>query len=149
MKIALLAAATALTLAGCSAADLDDAVERARSTETVTATQTAEAAPVTETETVTATPLPDDRVVPNTAPAGRVVDPTNGDVLTDQEVRFLGATCELLDDGFTIGELMVANLELDLPFADGRMGELMALAVIIECPRHSAQMDEFLTEMGY
>ena len=147
MKIALLAAAAALTLAGCSAADLDDAVERARSTETVTATQTAEAAPVTET--ITATPLPDDRVVPSTASAGRVVDPTNGDVLTDQEVRFLGATCELLDDGFTIGELMVANLELDLPFADGRMGELMALAVIIECPRHSAQMDEFLTEMGY
>ena len=147
MKIALLVAAAALTLAGCSAADLSDAAERARSTETVTATQTAEAASVTET--VTATPLPDDRVVPNTAPAGRVVDPTNGDVLTDQEVRFLGATCELLDDGFTIGELMVANLELDLPFADGRMGELMALAVIIECPRHSAQMDEFLTGMGY
>lgn len=43
MKIALLAAAAALTLAGCSAADLDDAAERARSTETVTATQTAEA----------------------------------------------------------------------------------------------------------
>lgn len=147
MKIALLAAAAALTLAGCSAADLSDAAERARSTETVTATQTAEAAPVTET--VTATPLPDDRVVPNTAPAGRVVDPTNGDVLTDQEVRFLGATCELLDDGFTIGELMVANLELDLPFADGRMGELMALSVIIECPRHSAQMETFLTGMGY
>lgn len=147
MKIALLAAAAALTLAGCSAADLDDAVERARSTETVTATQTAEAAPVTET--ITATPLPDDRVVPSTASAGRVVDPTNGDVLTDQEVRFLDATCELLDDGHTFGELMMANVQLDLPFADGRMGELMALAVIIECPRHSAQMEAFLAEMGY
>lgn len=107
-----------------------------------------------DTTTSSSDYLPDDRVIdsPVASPdynGGLLVDPTNGETLTTEETGFALATCELLDEGYEIGDLLLANMAIDLPFPPGRTGELMAIAVFVECPQHTRQMESFLSGQGY
>lgn len=136
--IKIVAALAALTLAASGCSDLDDAVERARTTETVTATQTTEAAPVTVTATTQV--LPDDRVVESAT-----VDTGAG----AEEAGFRAATCELLDEGYSLEMLMATNAQLDFGWTPERSGELMAEAIMQECPQHLEEMIDVLSDLGY
>lgn len=148
-----------LAMSGCSASDLP-AAERAQTTETVTVSA---APPAPQAQ---AAPLPDDRVVETPrstissatrAPLTRapepestqVVDPTNGDVLTDQEVRFLEATCELLDQGYSVAMIMEGLDYVEVQWDAFRTGELVALSVMVECPEYYGKMADFLESEGY
>lgn len=155
-KIAATLAALALLGAGCSAADLEAAAERAQTTETVTVSA---APPAPQVESA---PLQDDRVVeaprsttsaaPSRAPepeSTQVVDPTNGDVLDGQEVAFLEATCELLDEGYSVAMIMEGLDYVEVQWDAFRTGELVALSVMVECPQHYGKMADFLEDEGY
>lgn len=159
-KIAATLAALALLGAGCSAADLEAAAERAQTTETVTVSA---APPAPQVESA---PLQDDRVVeaprsttsrttsaaPSRAPepeSTQVVDPTNGDVLDEQEVAFLEATCELLDTGYSVAMIMEGLDYVEVQWDAFRTGELIALSVMVECPEHYSKMTNFLESEGY
>lgn len=131
--ILALGATTLLALAGCSAEQL----AAAGSTVTVTAAA----------ETTTVENLPDDRVIEQRggvpAAGTRIVDPLTGEQVTAPEEAFMQATCELLDDGYRVEALVRANVQLGLPFTAERIGELMALAIWVECPQHKDQLDAF------
>ena len=145
LKVAATLAALALPLTACASGPTPGA----SSTVTTTVSRVADS-----TTTTTSDYLPDDRVTdaPVASPdydGDLVVDPSNGDILDSQETGFVRATCELLDEGHEIGDLLLANMVVDLPFTPGRIGELMVIAVFVECPQHTRQMESFLSDQGY
>lgn len=141
LKVAATLAALSLPLTACTSGPTTDA--------SGTFSRVAD-----DTTTSSSDYLPDDRVIdsPVASPdynGGLLVDPTNGETLTTEETGFALATCELLDEGYEIGDLLLANMAIDLPFTPGRTGELMAIAVYVECPQHTRQMESFLSGQGY
>lgn len=145
LKVAATLAALSLPLTACTSGPTTDASD----TVTTTVSRAAD-----DTTTSSSDYLPDDRVIdsPVASPdynGGLLVDPTNGETLTTEETGFALATCELLDEGYEIGDLLLANMAIDLPFPPGRTGELMAIAVFVECPQHTRQMESFLSGQGY
>lgn len=150
MKITTVAAALAtLTLAaGCSAADLEAAAERARSTETVTTT----AAP--------AQSLPDDEVVePVTQTSDEDVEDLFIDALDDQGLTYgtrdegirTGLTvCAFIDQGNSVSDLFWemaydTSGERVLPnVPNDDLPAVMGVSVAIFCPEFTARVDRDL-----
>lgn len=122
------AAAVLLVSAGCSA-EFQESLDKARSTETVTA------APSTTTSRY----LPDDTSS----------DYTPAPSSTDAESVFRDATCDLLDEGYTVGDVMLGSVMADTPFTDEESGTLIAEAILSQCPEYTQDMFDTLEDLGY
>lgn len=126
---ATLAAGTlALALAACDSESFREGYRdgRGQTATTVTATETTRVSVAPQTVTAPAVPA---------APAE---DP--------MERAFMDTTCDLLDQGFGLDAIVLGGVTSDSPFTAEEVGELIATAIIMDCPEYIAQMEQFLYE---
>ena len=128
MKIAAALGAVALSTAACSVSSTP--------TETTSTTSASQAA---------STYLPDDTSDPAPATPAR----QDKSLAELQEAAFMDATCEMLDDGYSLDSVMLGAVMTDKPFTDERAGELIVEAIIDDCPAHVGALEQLIAEEGY
>lgn len=140
MMVALVAGC-ALALAGCG-----DFTEGQRAGDGATGgTMTT---PVLEqTAPTTSRLLPPDESVP--APHETVAPQKVAPKASPMETEFKRLTCEMLDDGYAIEDVMMGAVLADTPFSPEKVGELIVVAITEGCMSHWGQLNSFLDEMGY
>jgi len=90
--------------------------------------------------------LPDD-----TAEADRETQATRRVPTTAemQEQAFMDATCDMLDEGYTLDSVMLGAVMVDKPFSDERAGELIVEAIVEQCPVHTQELRDLIAEEGH
>ena len=131
--LTLAAIAAVLTLSATAACSTGPVADGANPTSTTSASPAA------------STYLPDDTSDP--APATSTQRDTSLAEL--QELAFMDATCEMLDDGYSLDSVMLGAVMTDKPFSDERAGELIVEAIIDDCPAHVGALEQLIAEEGY